>query len=466
MMRQPWLAACVLLAACGDESDDYRLLASIANPDPDRTDWFGTTLVAVGDNVVIGSTFDDHAGVVDAGYAELRDGRTGALIRVIDQATPAMNRKLGAIVQPIGARFLVSTSAAPPVLYEASTGEVVRQLAQISGLDYYTAAQAQGPQFLVAGASTASGMIAVFGANGHLSTTLLSPQADDHFAQSFAVTSTRIAVSAPTSSVAGIPNVGAVHLFDGTGAFLTTITPPTPREKQYFGEYVYAIGDRFVIEEYGAPGATYLYDSDGALVSRADFVGEVALVGENYVVSNILEGPGIFALFDGVTGREIARVSNPADPRGELFGHVTPLPNGNFVATAPAANKDGIADVGAAYVFDGKTGAMISELVPPVRAETDNFGSTVIARGDRIFVSAPNADVDGVQDAGRVWVFSAITGELASELVNPEPDENERFGNRSLLALPHAIVVGAMSAPVDGVENAGAVYLFDVAGRP
>jgi hypothetical protein len=456
-----WLAACAVLAACSDSGDDYSLLQVVPNPAPDRTDWFGTTLVAVGDNVVVGSTFDDSDGLVDTGYAELRDGRTGALIRVLAESPPVMNRKLGAIVQPIGARFLVASATAPPVLYEASNGAVVRQLDQISGLEFYTGALAKGPGFLVSGASTASGMIAIFDANGHLSTTLLSPQAEDHYAQSFAVMPTRIAVGAPTSAVAGLANVGSVHLYDGTGAFLRRIDPPVPREKQFFGEHVFAIGDRFVIEEYGTPGATFLYDADGNMVSRSSFVGEVAMVGENYVVSNILEGAGSFALFEGATGREIARVSNPADPRGELFGHVTPLPNGNFVATAPAANLDGVADVGAAYIFDGATGAMIAELVPPSRAEADNFGFTVIARGDRIFVCAPNADVDGIEDVGRVFVFSATSGELVAELHDPEPDAGERFGNPTLTALPHAIAVGVINDPVDGVEQAGSVYLFE-----
>lgn len=455
-----------LLAACGDEPREHRLIQAVPNPAPDRTDWFGTTLVAVGDNVVIGSTFDDRDGVVDVGFAELRDGRTGELLRVIEQGPPVMNRKLGAIVQPIGARFLATTAGAPPVLYESPTGAVVRQLAQISGLDYYTSAQPKGPQFLVAGASTASGMIALFDANGHLATTLLSPQADDHFAQSFAVTPTRIAVSAPTTTVNGLANVGVVHLFDGTGAFVRTITPPVPREKQSFGEFVYAIGDRFVIEEYGKPGATYLYDLDGQLVSSADFVGEVVRVGANYVVSNTYVPPGRFALFDGRDGHEITRVSNPAGPDGELFGHAIPLPDGNFVATAPSANLDGVADVGAAYLFDGTTGAMIAELVPPVREAADNFGATVVPRGDRIFVCAPNADVDGIADVGRVYVFSATNGELVTEIANPEPDEGDRFGAPALLALPHAIVIGSINDAVDGVEDAGSVYLFDVAGLP
>jgi hypothetical protein len=462
-MRHRWLAACALLAACGDSGDDYSLLEVVPNPGPDRTDWFGTTLVAVGDNVVVGSTFDDSGGLVDVGYAELRDGRTGALIRVLAESAPMMNRKLGAIVTPIGARFLVASTTAPPVLYEASTGEVVRQIEPIVGLEFYTGAQAKGAGFLVAGASSTSTMIAIFEANGHLATTLVPPDADSHFAQTFAVLPTRIAVGAPTSMLGVTPNVGSVHLYDGNGAYLRRIDPPVPREKQYFGEQVVALGDRFVIQEYGAPGATFLYDLDGTLVSRTDYVGEIAVVGGNYVVSNVLKEAGSFALFDGVTGQEITRVTNPADPRGELFGHVIPLANGNFVATAPSANLDGIADVGAAYIFDGTTGAMLAELVPPARAEADNFASTVIARGDRIFVCAPSADVDGIEDVGRVFVFSAVTGELVGELENPEPDAGDRFGNPTLTALPHSIAVGVINDPVDDVEDAGSVYLFDAA---
>jgi hypothetical protein len=69
--------------------------------------------------------------------------------------------------------------------------------------------------------------------------------------------------------------------------------------------------------------------------------------------------------------------------------------------------------------------------------------------------------VEGVEDVGRVFVFSASDGAFISELVNPELDPSERFGNRSLVPLPHSIAVGAISDPVDGVENAGSVYLYE-----
>ena len=64
-----------------------------------------------------------------------------------------------------------------------------------------------------------------------------------------------------------------------------------------------------------------------------------------------------------------------------------------------------------AYVFDGKTGAVLMEIGNPVSA-AGNFGYSVASAGERIVVGAFTADTD-VRSAGAVYVFPGPANENA-----------------------------------------------------
>ena len=96
----------------------------------------------------------------------------------------------------------------------------------------------------------------------------------------------------------------------------------------------------------------------------------------------------------------------------DAFGTtVTLLPNGNIVVTDPYYDAGATEDVGAVYLYDGATGALISALTGSTAA--DQIGSyggvTVLSNGNYV-VRSPYWDNGAVPNAGAVTWGSATTG--------------------------------------------------------
>jgi hypothetical protein len=172
-----------------------------------------------------------------------------------------------------------------------------------------------------------------------------------------------------------------------------------------------------------------------------------------------------------------------------------PVPFGFFgrsIASVPDCDGDGIADVvvgarfedtdtvfmaGRAYVYSGRTGALLHKLRSP-NAETEgNFGETVAGvpdvdgdgRGD-VLIGAPDEDPGGAStpdDAGRVYLFSGRTGLLLRQFRSPVQQADGEFGS-AVAGLPDFdgdgrgdIAIGAEDETA-GADPArcGRVYLY------
>lgn len=86
-----------------------------------------------------------------------------------------------------------------------------------------------------------------------------------------------------------------------------------------------------------------------------------------------------------------------------LFGQsVTVLPNGNIVVTDPTYDSSNptVADVGAVYLYNGTTLALISTLVGSTADDSvGNFGITVLTNGNFV-VRSPFWDNGALDSAG------------------------------------------------------------------
>ncbi|MBN1137961.1 MAG: hypothetical protein JXM73_15330, partial [Anaerolineae bacterium] len=98
-------------------------------------------------------------------------------------------------------------------------------------------------------------------------------------------------------------------------------------------------------------------------------------------------------------------------PGSGSFGHsVTALPNGNIVVTDPLYDAGAIADVGAAYLYDGATGALISTLTGSTAGDqVGSDGVTALSNGNYV-VCSTLWDNGGAADAGAVTWGSGTTG--------------------------------------------------------
>jgi hypothetical protein len=248
------------------------------------------------------------------------------------------------------------------------------------------------------------------------------------------------------------PNgAGRAYVFSGRdGSLLLELVSPNEAGVGEFGTDVSDLGD---VNQDGIP--------DLLVGAEGESVG-----GRAYVLSG-QDGSMLFAV-----------VSPNAESSGQF---------GKSVAGADDVNLDGFADwivgaefedpgnspfnAGRAYVFSGRDGGLLHELVSPHEESSGGFGNSVDGAGDvnqdgaaDLVVGARSED-GGQQDSGRAYVFSGVDGSVLLELVSPGPQELGRFG-QSVAGADDVnqdgrpdVIVGTGEDDNDGRET-GRVYVL------
>lgn len=143
---------------------------------------------------------------------------------------------------------------------------------------------------------------------------------------------------------------------------------------------------------------------------------------------------------------------------------------GTSVETKNANNEDSLYRAGAAYIFEKDIGGIWSysqKIVSSDRAKLNFFGSDVAIHNHELIIGAPNNMYDSLGNdstfaAGASYLFSKnIEGEWVEtqKLVASDRESYAQFGWSVAINEQH-LVVGAWSATFDGVDNAGAAYVF------
>jgi len=371
-------------------------LATFENPTPDDWSQFGRAVAAVGDNVLVGSHYDDLA-AIEGGAAYLFDGETGQLLNTFVSPEPNMGDKFGRAVAGVGGNVLI---AAP--LDTASLG---------------------------------SGAVYLFdGETYELLHTFVSPTPgqNDQFGRAVTVVGDDILIGARRADVAlgdmVVEDAGAVFLFDGeTFELLQTFVSPYASTDGQFGYCVAGMGENVLVgsrfDDAGSngPGAVYLFDGNSGNLLQAfpnpvisatgeasDFGRSVAAVGDNVLVAARYDDSGADRggsafLFDAASGTLLQTLTSPTPAPGEQFGYcVAALGNDALVGARWDFRWDGLGDGngGAAYLFDGATGELLQTFANPVPEAWDSFGMSVSEMGDRVIV--------GAQFANSAYLFEAI----------------------------------------------------------
>ncbi|WP_068927325.1 hypothetical protein [Planobispora rosea] len=129
---------------------------------------------------------------------------------------------------------------------------------------------------------------------------------------------------------------------------------------------------------------------------------------------------------------------------------------------ADAAGNDG---AGAVHVLSGRGGKGIT-VTASEPAAGDGFGWSVKLThldADRcadLLVGAPYTDVSGQEDAGAVYAVYGGAPRGLTRLTAREPEADAHFG-WSLAARGPVVAVGAPHENADGVDDSGAVHLFE-----
>jgi hypothetical protein len=243
------------------------------------------------------------------------------------------------------------------------------------------------------------------------------------FGNAVAVSGTRIVAGVWGED--GPTNKGIAYVIDAlTGTVERTLSNPAPDADDLFGGSVAVDGNLIVV---GAEG-----DDAGA-----------ANAGSAYV-------------FDATTGALVSTLTNPAPASGDGFGWSVAI--SGTVAVIGAMNDDpgGIANAGTAYVFDATTGALIATLNNPNPAADDQFGWRVAISGTTAVIGAPQDDPGGIADAGAAYVFDTATGALLATFADPAPTAGYKWGWNVGVSGSTAVVSG-------GSSHMSAIQAFDTA---
>ena len=316
--------------------------------------------------------------------------------------------------------------------------------------------------------------------SGNLSQTLTLPdvRGEDLFGVAVALDDNNALVGVPFSDADGV-DVGRAYLFDAaTGDLLQTFTAPDATESDRFGDALAVDGDNLLI---GAP----FNDSDGVDVGRAylfdavsgdllqTFTTPDATEGDNFgFFSLALEGNNVLVgaprndsdgvdigrayLFDAVSGDLLQTFTTPDVTGLDQFGLSVALDGENVLVGAPFNNSDGV-NVGRAYLFDAGSGDLLQTFTLPDVTGSDFFGLAVALEDDKVLIGNAFNDSEAV-DAGRAYLFDAVSGELSQTFIPPDVTGVDLFGV-SLALDGDDVLIGAAANNTDGTEF-GRVYLF------
>ena len=343
---------------------------TIQNPTPDAWSEFGRFVSFVGDNVVVGSHYDDVSGFADSGAVYLFDGASGRLLQTLTSPHPAEGDRFGRAVAGTDNRVLVGAPLDDTKAWNA-------------------------------------GAVYVFdGTTGELLQSFFSPtpDVDAQFGRDVTAVGDRILIGARLADLerqdAVIDDAGAAYLFDlETGQLLHTFISPTPTQDAQFGYSVAAMGDNVLV---------------GARNDRTS-----------------ADGAGAVYLFDGQTGNLLQRYLNPtrrASGESSDFGR-TVAAVGHNVLVGARWDDSGDHQAGSAFLFDGASGTLLQTFTSPTPVVGEEFGFTVAALGDDVLVSARwDNRQDGADNGGAVYLYDGATGHLLQTFANPVPGAWDAFG--------------------------------------
>lgn len=357
--------------------------AQIVVPNPQATDsgFFGGSIASTADKVIVGAVNNVVSGE-PAGAAYVLDSTTGSVLRTIGNPQPAAGDQFGSSMAALGGNVLIGAPAHQPpnnaagsaYLFDISTGALQRTFLDPKPLvgtgNYFGQSVALVGSTALVGSPRTDNNSAVYQfdiASGNLVRTYTQPGPtfDTEFGRAIAASSGRILVD----SRGGDPTA-AVYLFDTTtGGLLRTITNPHAASDDFFGNSL-ALTDRWLVvganQSTTGSGVVYLFDvNTGGLLRtlncptpqiNAQFgfsvfaLGDYLLVGANNQDIGSFVDAGAAYLFNGVTGDLLATYQSSTPSVSDLFGNAVALGGGRAIIGAPSVNN-AAPNAGAVFLF-------------------------------------------------------------------------------------------------------------------
>lgn len=224
-------------------------------------------------------------------------------------------------------------------------------------------------------------------------------------------------------------------------AFGAILVVSSPNAFGYPGELVFRLGNAIPLEQLGASLAV---SGDTLVMGASGYSGQALASGRVYVYD--------------LQGRRLDySVDNPTPGQGYVFGSSVAA-SGDHLYVGSPGNSTRADRAGAVFVYDLATGDPIRTVYSPSPSATADFGGTIVATSDDVWIGAPGL-FPGSSVAGAVYEYDIRTGELVQTYRSPNPHAGDQFGF-SIRPAGDRVFVGAFASAADGVD-AGIAYLFD-----
>lgn len=156
---------------------------------------------------------------------------------------------------------------------------------------------------------------------------------------------------------------------------------------------------------------------------------------------------------------QLNKITAPDGESRDFFGYSVLLSEGDlFVSAQRRLDKNG-----AVYIYPaGSSYASPASIIEPPSGSENYFGTRMLRQGDTLLISAQRSSA-GFASGGAVYVYQKDTASgawnLDQTLVAQDAAQDDWFGN-SMAIHNDELLIGAPRRDIDGVSNAGGVYVF------
>lgn len=400
------LTDCGAVSVFVDSGGAFSLQQTLQMSGRDQQDWFGWSVALHEDRLYVGAPFDDWA-TIDRGSVQpfTRSGAVwigGALIQAPDGATSDL---FGYVVRTDGSNLVIGARA-----------DQVTLGSQGSAYHYRI-----NPSFAYQGKVVDP-----------------DPGSNDYFGNTLALSAGLMAVSSRLDDVGGVADTGSVSVFEvGTEPpiWQAKLSATYPIPNSDFGRVMAASGDNVFV---GMPSAT-----------RATAGATGAVDWYRRQPNGSWQFAQRFFAGDGQAG--------------DAFGAALALAGDTLVIGAPNASMQSQSAAGCVYLLSpqGNSYVLSGRLDAGSAQSGAQFGAALAAHGNQVLIGVPGASFEGQQFRGGVLVAEVVGTALSfrQTVIDPNGAAGDHFG-RSVAHAVAAIAIGAPNADINGQVDAGKVLLF------
>lgn len=346
------------------------LLHTILGPGDQISSGFGTTVVGVGDRVLVGAPQKTVDGYTSAGAAYLFDSDTAALLQTFHNPEPTVFGQFGHALAGAGAGALALVGA-PGNLSQNIEGAGTAYLVNLD--------------------------------SGGVVQTISSPEPQSlgYFGSSVLAVDGLVLVGAPGHFASGVPQAGKAYLIDpNTLNVARSFENPVP---EYLGQFADAMVQDGNVLFFAAPGTDIAEIRDAGMVHA----------------------------FNLATGTLLGSIPNPEPAELGEFGKAILFEDGELTVGAPGNASNGQDDAGMVYRMDLSSGAADAAIANRAIESLDRFGSSLQRIGEQYLIAAPLARAEG-GSVGVVYRAYLETGVYHIDLDANVSAADADFGNQPI----------------------------------